>query len=225
MAERGATWRPIQWSGDALILLDQTALPQEERYRECRTAEEVAAAIREMRIRGAPAIGIAAVAGLALALRRSASTGGDWKQALETAARLLESTRPTAVDLFHGLKRARERVVSATDAEEAAQVLSGFVRELLERQWAIDQAIAEHGAGLLPPGARVLTHCNTGALGTGAYGTALGIVRRAYEVGHLDHVWVTETRPRLQGARLTTWELRRLGIPHTLIVDGAAAWL
>lgn len=225
MAEREATWRPMQWTGDALILLDQTALPREERYLECRTAEEVAAAIREMRIRGAPAIGIAAVTGLALALRGSASTGGDWRQTFEAAARLLESTRPTAVDLFHGLERARERIVGATDPEEAAQVLSEFVKELLERQWAIDQAIAEHGAGLLPRGARVLTHCNTGALGTGAYGTALGIVRRAYELGHLDHVWVTETRPRLQGARLTTWELRRLGIPHTLIVDGAAAWL
>ncbi len=225
MDERGTGWRPMQWTGDALILLDQTLLPREERYLECRTTAEVAAAIREMRIRGAPAIGIAAVAGLALALRGSASTGGDWKQVLDDATRLLESTRPTAVDLFHGLKRARERVVDVAEAEEAARVLSQFVVELLERQWQIDQAIAEHGAGLLPRGVRVLTHCNTGALGTGAYGTALGIVRRAYELGHLTHVWVTETRPRLQGARLTTWELRRLAIPHTMIVDGAAAWL
>jgi methylthioribose-1-phosphate isomerase len=116
-------------------------------------------------------------------------------------------------------------VASAVDAAEAAHLLGQLVLELLDRQLAIDRALADYGAGLLRSGTRVLTHCNTGALGTGAFGTALGIIRRAYELGRLEHVWVTETRPRLQGARLTVWELRRSGIPHTLIVDGAAPFL
>jgi len=217
-------YRPLRWTGDAFVILDQTALPHEERYLECRTVEDVATAIVDMRVRGAPAIGISAVAGLALAVREQGA-GADWRVALERAAQRLAATRPTAVDLFHGLELARSRVTAAQTAEEAAQILARLVEELLERQWAIDRAIAEHGAGLLPLGARVLTHCNTGALGTGAYGTALGIVRRAHELGRLGHVWVTETRPRQQGARLTTWELRRVGIAHTLIVDGAAAWV
>ncbi len=217
-------WRPLRWTGDRFVILDQTLLPYEERYIECRTVEETAAAIREMRVRGAPAIGITAVAGLALALRPVAQENGDWRAVFERAVELLKGTRPTAVDLFHGLEVARSRVERASSAEEAAQQLGQLVEELLDRQWAIDLAIAEHGVGVLPTGARVLTHCNTGALGTGAYGTALGVVRRAHELGRLRHVWVTETRPRQQGARLTAWELRRSGIPHTLIVDGAAAW-
>ncbi|MCS7246368.1 MAG: S-methyl-5-thioribose-1-phosphate isomerase [Thermomicrobium sp.] len=218
-------WRPLRWTGEALILLDQTALPREERYRGCRTVEEVAEAIRTMRVRGAPAIGIAAVAGLALAVREAIERGDDWQRAFASATQLLEQTRPTAVDLFHGIERARQRVRTVNDGRQAALELARLGEELLERQWSIDRAIAEYGASLLPAGARILTHCNTGALGTGAYGTALGIVRRAHEDGRLGYVWVTETRPRLQGARLTTWELRRLGITHTLLVDGAAAWL
>ncbi|MCX7622421.1 MAG: S-methyl-5-thioribose-1-phosphate isomerase [Thermomicrobium sp.] len=218
-------WRPLRWTGDALVLLDQTALPYEERYLECRSLEDVAAAIQEMRVRGAPAIGISAVAGLALAVRAVLGTPEDWRAVLERAIDRLASTRPTAVDLFNSLDLARRRVGRAGDAQEAQRILAGLTEELLERQWAIDRAIAEHGAGLLPAGSRVLTHCNTGALGTGAYGTALGIVRRSYELGRLQHVWITETRPRQQGARLTAWELQREGIPFTLIVDGAAAWI
>jgi methylthioribose-1-phosphate isomerase len=223
MSEQDREWRPLQWTGEALVILDQTLLPHEERYLECRTVEDIARAIEAMRVRGAPAIGIAAVAGLALALRESG--GVDWRAQLEQAVQRLARTRPTAVDLFHALDAARARVAAASTAEDAERILAALVAELLHRQWAIDRAIAEHGAGLLPMGARVLTHCNTGALGTGAYGTALGVIRRAQELGRLRHVWVTETRPRQQGARLTTWELRRLGIPHTLIVDGAAAWI
>lgn len=218
-------WRPLTWRDDVFVILDQAALPEEERYLECRTVEDVVAAIREMRVRGAPAIGISAVAGLALALRAETREPRAWTEVLEDAERLLATTRPTAVDLFHGLERARRKVAQARSAEEAASLLSQLTQDLIEQQWHIDRAIAEHGAALLPRGARVLTHCNTGALGTGAYGTALGIVRRLHELGRLAHVWVTETRPRLQGARLTAWELRRVGIDHTLIVDSAAAWL
>ncbi|MCX2725952.1 S-methyl-5-thioribose-1-phosphate isomerase [Thermomicrobium sp. 4228-Ro] len=224
MSGQHGTYRPLRWTGDAFVILDQTALPHDERYLECRTVDDVAAAIEQMRVRGAPAIGISAVAGLALALRERGADS-DWRAILDEAARRLAATRPTAVDLFNALEVARSRVATARTAEEAEQILDRLVEELLERQWSIDQAIAQHGAGLLPHGARVLTHCNTGALGTGAYGTALGIIRRAHELGRLRHVWVTETRPRQQGARLTTWELRRVGIAHTLIVDGAAAWI
>lgn len=225
MEENAAIWRPLRWTGEALLVLDQTRLPAEERYIECRTAEDAARAIRAMIVRGAPAIGITAVAGLALAVRQALLRGDDWRQALAKASELLRATRPTAVDLFHALDETQKQLESVNSGEEAAKRLNHLVSERLERQWAIDQAIAGHGAGLLPNRARVLTHCNTGALGTGAYGTALGIVRRAHELGRLAHVWATETRPRLQGARLTIWELERAAIPHSLIVDGAAAWL
>ncbi len=217
--------QPLRWDGEALLLLDQTRLPHEERWLRCVTVEEVAAAIREMRVRGAPAIGLAAAAGMALAAAEAAREGRDLAEALQQAGSTLGATRPTAVNLYWALDRAWEVARTAHDPRDAAERLRRLVAELLDRQRESDLAIAEHGAALLPPGARVLTHCNTGALATGGYGTALGIVRRAHELGKLAIVYVDESRPRLQGARLTAWELLRAGVPFRLIVDAAASSL
>jgi methylthioribose-1-phosphate isomerase len=187
---------------DRVVLLDQRRLPEEEAELECRSAAEVAAAIRDMAVRGAPAIGIAAAYGYALA----AQLGED----LEEAERLLRASRPTAVNLAWALERMR-----ADPTPETARLLH---EEEVDRC----RSMAEHAARLLEPGTRALTHCNTGGLATGGYGTALGAIRAAFERGLLEWVWVDETRPRLQGARLTAWELDRLGIPYAVIADAAA---
>jgi methylthioribose-1-phosphate isomerase len=203
---------PLVWAGDHLRLLDQRALPHEERWIECRTAEGVARAIHEMAVRGAPAIGIAAGYGMALALR------GD-PASYDTAELVLAKSRPTAVNLRWVLERLRrlpERTAAAVLAE---------ARRIHEEDLAQNHRMAEFGAALLPRGARVLTHCNTGALATGGHGTALGVIRTAHAQGKVAQVFATETRPWLQGARLTAWELQKEGIPSRLIADGAAAWL
>jgi methylthioribose-1-phosphate isomerase len=187
-------------------VLDQRRLPEEEVELECRSAAEVAEAIRSLAIRGAPAIGIAAAYGYALAVAR----GDD----LDAAAATLAAARPTAVNLAWALHEVR----AADDPAARARELH---REEVERC----RQMALHAAALLDPGTRALTHCNTGGLATGGYGTALGALRAAREQGRLDHVWVDETRPLLQGARLTAWELRALGIPHAVIVDAAAGSL
>jgi methylthioribose-1-phosphate isomerase len=197
--------RILRLEKDRVVLLDQRRLPEEEVELECRSAAEVAAAIREMAVRGAPAIGIAAAYGYALAAQR----GED----LDEAERLLRTARPTAVNLGWALARMREE-----PTPEAAQRIH---EEEVERC----RRMAEHAAGLLRPGTRALTHCNTGGLATGGYGTALGAIRAAFERSRLAHVWVDETRPRLQGGRLTAWELERLGIPYAVIADAAAGAL
>ncbi len=185
-----------------MVLLDQRRLPEEELELECRSAAEVAEAIRTLAIRGAPAIGIAAAYGYALA----AAQGED----LVESERVLRESRPTAVNLGWALDRMR----SDPSAENARTIH----REEVDRC----RRMAEHAAGLLAPGTRALTHCNTGALATGGYGTALGALRAAWERGVLAHVLVGETRPLLQGARLTAWELDADGIPFTVIADSAA---
>jgi methylthioribose-1-phosphate isomerase len=197
----------VEWdSGErGLRLLDQTALPAAERYRLCRTAAEVATAIREMVVRGAPAIGAAAAYGAALALGEPDPGSG---------LALIRSSRPTARDLFWAL----ERVERASDPLAEAHRIA---RESVEAC----RAIGRQGAGLVRPRARIVTICNTGALATVDYGTALGVVRAAHERGLEPFCYVMETRPRAQGARLTTWELSRLGIPHRLIVDSAVGLL
>ncbi|HXF97807.1 MAG TPA: S-methyl-5-thioribose-1-phosphate isomerase [Gaiellaceae bacterium] len=197
--------RVVRLEEDAVVLLDQRLLPDQEAELRCRSAAEVAEAIRGMAIRGAPAIGIAAAYGYALAARR----GED----LERAYATLLAARPTAVNVRWALAEMR-----ADPAPERA-------RALHEAEVERCRAMAAYGCALLPPAARILTHCNTGALATGGYGSALGVVRAAHEQGRLAHVWVDETRPRLQGARLTAWELERLGVPFALIADGAAASL
>jgi methylthioribose-1-phosphate isomerase len=195
--------RVIRLEEDRVVLLDQRRLPDEEVELECRSAAEVAEAIRTLAVRGAPAIGIAAAYGYALA----AVNGED----LGEAERLLRSSRPTAVNLGWALDRMR--------ADPSAANARGIHSEEVERC----RRMAGYAAELLAPGTRALTHCNTGALATGGYGTALGALRAAWEKGLLRHVLVDETRPLLQGSRLTAWELQAEGIPFTVIADSAAA--
>ena len=197
--------RIVRLEGDAVVLLDQRRLPDEELELWCVSAEDVADAIRTLAIRGAPAIGIAAAYGLALAARR----GDD----LDAAYEVLAGARPTAVNLRWALDELRD-----DPTPERAQALHEAEVERCRR-------MGGHAVELVPEGARLLTHCNTGALATGGYGSALGAVRAAWEAGRVAHVWVDETRPLLQGARLTAWELEALGIPFSVVVDGAAASL
>jgi methylthioribose-1-phosphate isomerase len=195
----------VRLEDDRVVMLDQRRLPDEEVELECRTAAEVADAIRTLAVRGAPAIGVAAAYGYALAAGR----GED----LEQAAAVLGASRPTAVNLAWALERIRDD----PSYEHARQLHADEVERC--------RRMAEHAAALLTPGTRALTHCNTGGLATGGYGTALGALRRAWERDLLAHVWVDETRPLLQGSRLTAWELERLGVPHAVIADAAAASL
>jgi len=189
-----------------VVLLDQRRLPAEEIELECRSSAEVAEAIRTLAIRGAPAIGVAAAYGYALAVARGEDP--------EEAAAVLAGSRPTAVNLTWALGEVR----AAADPAERAREIH---RDEVDRC----RRMAAHAADLLDAGTRALTHCNTGGLATGGYGTALGALRAASERGLLSHVWVDETRPLLQGARLTAWELGALGIPYAVIVDSAAGGL
>jgi methylthioribose-1-phosphate isomerase len=195
----------VRLEDDAVVVLDQRRLPDEEIELRCASAAEVADAIRTLAVRGAPAIGVAAGYGLALA----AQHGED----LDRAYEVLVSSRPTAVNLRWALDELRD-----DPTPERA-------RALHEEEVARCRQMGQHAAALVPAGARLLTHCNTGGLATGGYGSALGAVRAAWEDGLVEHVWVDETRPLLQGERLTAWELEALGIPFSVIVDGAAASL
>jgi len=197
---------PLRWENEQLLVLDQRRLPDEEAWVRCRSAGEVAECIRSMAVRGAPAIGLAAAYGIALAAR-----GGE---DVEAAAVLLRETRPTAVNLAWAVNR----VVETDDP-------LGLATRLHEEQRDADRRIAGLGAERFAERDRALTHCNTGALATGGFGTAGGVLRAAWERGRLSQVWVDETRPRLQGARLTSWELRRAGIPFHVIADSAAGGL
>jgi methylthioribose-1-phosphate isomerase len=217
---------PIRWSGDHLVMLDQTRLPREEITREYRRWEDVADAIRTLVVRGAPAIGVAAAFGVALAARESrAETVDDLLADLEIASKGLASTRPTAVNLFWALDRMR-RVALGVRGEPAAAVRARLLYEaqaMLEEDVAANRTLGDYGATLIAPRARILTHCNAGALATAGYGTALGVIRSAHAQGKVALVWVDETRPVMQGSRLTAWECDREGIPHRLIADVAAA--
>ena len=195
---------PLRWTGDSLELLDQRLLPTEEKWISCRDAAAVARGIRDMVIRGAPAIGVAAAFGIALAARR----GEDVKAAAET----LRATRPTAVNLSWAIER-------MLDAEDRGADLTAEAQKILEEDVEGNKRIGRFGAELLGLRATVLTHCNAGALATGGYGTALGVIRAAVEAGKSIDVFAGETRPYLQGARLTAWELQREGIDVTLITD------
>lgn len=204
-----STVEPIRWCADHLQLLDQRRLPLQTEYLRCDTHDDVADAIHAMAVRGAPAIGIAAAYGLVLAARKGVD--------LDQARAQLQASRPTAVNLHWALTRMAGRGWRSANALEAEAV------EIHQQDLRQNLAMAEHGAALLPQGARVLTHCNTGALATGGHGTALGVIRTAHAQGKLAAVYATETRPWLQGARLTAWELQQEGIPAQLMVDSAAA--
>jgi methylthioribose-1-phosphate isomerase len=219
---------PVRWEHDRLVLLDQRLLPGQELERVYGRWEDVADAIRTLAVRGAPAIGVAAAFGVVLAARASAAPTFDALMAdLEAALKGLASTRPTAVNLFWALDRMRRIVETlrgrSLDAVRAR--LLGEAQAILDEDLAANRALGDHGAALIPAKARILTHCNAGALATAGYGTALGVVRSAHAQGKLALLWVDETRPVMQGSRLTAWECVRDGIPHRLIADVAAASL
>ena len=218
---------PIEWlPGSRVRLIDQTRLPREEVYVETSDYRDLARAIREMRVRGAPLIGITAAYALALAARQAAASEKDaLLAALREAASELRATRPTASNLAWALERMLRLAEEDGDARAAADALEAEAVRIHQEDIDACRRIGANGAALLPAGVSLLTHCNTGSLATGGYGTALGVVRAAWEQGKLEHVYITETRPLLQGARLTAWELQRDGIPFTLIVDGAAGQL
>lgn len=210
----------------ALVLVDQTRLPHETVLVACRTPDDVARAIKTMQVRGAPAIGVAAAYGMALGARHVASSDPKpFLEELERVAKMLRETRPTAVNLQWALDRtmARARAVAERDgAAPAQEALLALAHEMAEEDIAANRRMGAFGLDLVPSGANVLTHCNAGALATVDYGTALGVVRAAHEAGKSIHVYVDETRPFLQGARLTAWELQQLGVPMTLITDNMA---
>lgn len=217
---------PVSWQHDAghLRLLDQRRLPAEEYWLDCRDSDAVAEAIRDMVVRGAPAIGIAAAWGAVLAIREAAGKD-DWRGVFQYRLEHLRAARPTAVNLAWAVARMRETVEGSETSEAAITACESLAARIESDDLAANRRIGELGSRLLPAGTRVLTHCNTGVLATGGHGTALGIIRTAWEQGGLTGVIATETRPWLQGARLTSWELARDGIPVTVIVDSAAAWM
>jgi methylthioribose-1-phosphate isomerase len=217
---------PMRWEGPGLQLLEQTRLPVEEVWIDCETPEDVADAILRLAVRGAPAIGVAAAYGLVLGLR-TVREPASLAERFEEVSHLLGSTRPTAVNLRWALDRGRKvfaaNVAQGPDAVTAA--LLAWARELHADDVRINRRIGEHGTPLFAKGSRVLTHCNTGSLATAGYGTALGVIQSAWRDGNLQTVWVDETRPLLQGARLTAWELKKLGIPFHLVTDSSAGTL
>ncbi len=214
----------VQWRDDRLVLLDQRLLPVDEIYLEYDTAAAAADAIRDMVVRGAPAIGICAAYAVVLAAGEAwRQAGEEWRQAIATDMTRLAEARPTAVNLRWALTR-MEACFPAIEGEPVP-VLLAEARRIHQQDIDANRRMGELGAALIAPGSRVLTHCNAGALATGGYGTALGVIRTAWSEGRLDAVYADETRPWLQGARLTAWELMRDGIPVRLLADGAAAWL
>lgn len=220
--------KALQWQGDYLLILNQTKLPFEEQYREANSYTDVAEAIKNMEVRGAPAIGAAAAFGYALgALKYQGSIDG-FKEYMEEVRSTLEGTRPTAVNLFWALNKMDDKFREYNDSQDIACIRTALVTEaenIAEDDRRMNRLIGEYGNTLVPDKANILTHCNTGSLATVEYGTALGIVRAAHESGKKIHVYAGETRPFLQGARLTVWELLRDKIPMTLITDNMAGYL
>jgi methylthioribose-1-phosphate isomerase len=224
------TPRTIAWVGDVpghIRLIDQTLLPAHLEYRDCRTIEEVWEAIRSLRVRGAPAIGIAAAMGMVLGIQSFTDRSrGAYRQRVREIAAYLRTSRPTAVNLFWALERMERRIDGKTEDNSPPTLTRWLLGEALaieEEDRRMCRAIGEVGATLIAPGSGVLTHCNAGALATAEYGTALAALFVAAEQGKPFHVLVDETRPLLQGARLTAWELKQRGIPCTLICDSMAA--
>ncbi|GFM51010.1 S-methyl-5-thioribose-1-phosphate isomerase [Pseudomonas capsici] len=221
--------KAIDWRDDTLYLLDQRVLPFEETWHAYSGAAAVAEAIRSMVVRGAPAIGIAAAYGVVLGARARFAAGGDWLTALEADFSLLADSRPTAVNLFWALNRMRERLQRLKEGDDPLAVLEAEAVAIHLSDREANLTMAQLGADLIRKHQgnlqAVLTHCNTGALATGGFGTALGVIRAAHLEGMIEHVYADETRPWLQGSRLTAWELANEGIPVTLNADSAAAHL
>jgi methylthioribose-1-phosphate isomerase len=215
--------QPIAWLGNKVRLIDQTRLPQEEVYLELSTCLEVAQAIKEMKVRGAPAIGVAAAYGIALGAREiQASTKSEFVDKLKGVIKTIEATRPTARNLFMSSGRLLEAAEAASSVDKIRETLVEEAIKIHSEEARATRSLSRFGAGLIEDGATILTHCNTGSLATTGYGTALGVIKYAFEQGKKIRVFATETRPRLQGARLTAWELKQSGIPFTLITDSMA---
>ncbi|UCC55586.1 MAG: S-methyl-5-thioribose-1-phosphate isomerase [Gammaproteobacteria bacterium] len=224
MQEDSDSIRAIQWTGDSLRLLDQRDLPASVNYLELVDAVSVAAAIRDMVVRGAPAIGITAAYGVVLAARqRYAESPQGWQGLLEGDIRLLTAARPTAVNLAWALQR-MQRCAAGTEGDPVPLLLEE-ARQIHAEDIDANRQMGAHGAALIDANSSVLTYCNTGSLATGGYGTALGVIRSAWAAGKLQQVYASETRPWLQGSRLTAWELTCDRIPVTLITDNAAGFL
>ncbi len=218
----------VEWKDGAVRLLDQSQLPEAVAFLDCRDYREVARAIRELRVRGAPAIGVTAAMGVALGAQAvAAQQYDDFAKAVLIICDHLAATRPTAVNLFWAIDRMK-RVLGQLRGEPVAAIKRRLIEEaqrILEEDIAMNKAMGRHGAALVKDGQTILTHCNAGALATAGYGTALGVVRAAWEQGKKIRVIADETRPVLQGARLTAWELMQDGIPVTLITDNMAGAL
>jgi methylthioribose-1-phosphate isomerase len=220
----------IAREGDVVVMIDQRKLPAEERYVRCKTAPEVARAIKTMVIRGAPAIGVAAAMGIALGMRKSKETGTkNFAAEFHKTCELMASTRPTAVNLFWAIERMKRSFAAAALAGESVDQIKGRLDAeadaIHDEDVASCRAMGAFGAEVVPADARVLTHCNAGALATAGYGTALGVIRGAVETGKHVTVFADETRPFFQGARLTAWELLRDGIETTIITDNMSGAL
>jgi methylthioribose-1-phosphate isomerase len=223
-----STFQSIAWHNGVLRLLDQRRLPHENRYVDYTCAAAVAEAIRDMVTRGAPAIGAAAAYGLALtAVHTQTTDAAALRAALAADAAILRQARPTAVNLFWAIDRVQKRAADPTLTTAAAvrEAVLAEAHAIYREDAQTNQAIGHNGLPLIPNPAKILHHCNTGSLATVDYGTALGVIRIAHEAGRQVHAYLDETRPRLQGARLSAWELKQLGIPHTVIVDGASGHL
>src|SRR6202035_1968210 len=215
----------LEWTEQGVRFIDQTKLPTEETYVLCTTYEQVAEAIRTMVVRGAPAIGVAAALGIALGVKGSkAESVGELKRELDQVCEVMGKTRPTAVNLFWAIGRMQEKFerVGVRPMAQIKQEMVEEARRMHAEDIAANRAMGRHGATLMPSEGGVLTHCNAGALATAGYGTALGVIRAAVEQGKKIHVYADETRPFLQGSRLTAWELMKDGIPTTVISDNMA---
>jgi methylthioribose-1-phosphate isomerase len=215
----------LEWTDSGVRFIDQTKLPSEETYVTCRTADQVADVIRDMIVRGAPAIGVAAAMGIALGVKNSkAETVGELRQEFERVCDVIGKTRPTAVNLFWAIRRMRDKfeLLRVRPLPQLKQALIEEAQRMHAEDIAANRAMGKYGATLMPASGGVLTHCNAGALATCGYGTALGVIRAAVEQGKKIHVYADETRPFLQGSRLTAWELMKDNIPTTVISDNMA---
>ena len=218
--------KAIEWANGKLRLLDQTKLPVEQTPLELSHYREVVQAIAEMRVRGAPAIGVAAAYAVAMSAREvQAETRQEFMARLADSGNEIASARPTAVNITWAVQRMLDVAASEPDLDRIKARLLAEAQRIQEEDVEINRRMGKYGTELMPEGGAVLTHCNTGALATAGYGTALGVIRAGWESGKRFHVFNTETRPFLQGARLTSWELVQLGIPSTLIVDSGAGLL
>jgi methylthioribose-1-phosphate isomerase len=217
----------IFWEDDTVVMIDQKLLPLEERYLTCRDYREIIAAINDLTVRGAPAIGVAAALGIALgALALSSPSRKEFRESFYRICEQFSQTRPTARNLFWAIERMKRCFEEKTGTvEEIKEALVAEACQITREDIAINRQIGQCGKDFIGDGNSILTHCNAGALATAGYGTALGIVRAAHEEGKRIHVFVDETRPVLQGARLTAWELKKENIPATLITDNMAGFL